>query len=740
MNDLLQLKGTFLQKKGENKPGAPLLPAGTEVSVNHLVKLKQDLEKTYKVWERRNLVEGAIVNVYYTKVIAKSRRISVLLAQGSKSPNESVVGAKFAEEPKHVITHYVSLDVLASTIDNLHKCIQILEGQYNGKMTYKMNEAINKGDTRYSKTHLSKTKFLQIVVDAFFVEKFSSEAENYELDEQSVVSIYKTELDAKALLDKLGINIISERILDETTVMLLKEEWNRLKENAPYMIAMATSDIAQITKDDVYGEKLHNETIHIPEPTNEPVIGVIDTLFDKRVYFADWVEYEKWIPDEMGEESGDFEHGTAVSSLVVDGPSLNPALDDGCGQFRVRHFGVAKASFFNSFSIVRDIKRIVKENRDIKVWNLSLGSINEVKQNFVSAEAAVLDELQYKYDVIFVVAGTNKRHNETEKRIGAPADSINSLVVNSVDSREQPTSYSRSGPVLSFFNKPDVSYYGGSKGEYITVCTPNGEVGVSGTSYAAPWISRKLAYMIEVLGFSREIAKALVIDSATTWQEDKRLSVLVGYGTVPIHIKDVISSPDDEIRFVLSAKSEKFDTYSYNIPVPTYKDKYPYIAKATLCYFPRCTRNQGVDYTNTEMDVYFGRLDTKGRIKTINDNHQSSGDGSHLLEAEARKDYRKWDNVKHIREYLKINARGKKIYTNKMWGISIKTKNRLQPKDGEGINFGVVVTLKEINGVNRIDEFIKQCSFRGWLVNKVNVENQIDVYNTAEEEIIFDDM
>lgn len=55
--------------------------------------------------------------------------------------------------------------------------------------------------------------------------------------------------------------------------------------------------------------------------------------------------------------------------------------------------------------------------------------------------------------------------------------------------------------------------------------------------------------------------------------------------------------------------------------------------------------------------------------------------------------------------------------------------------DGEGINFGVVVTLKEINGVNRIEEFIQRCSFKGWLVNKIDIDNRIDVYQKANEEI-----
>jgi hypothetical protein len=46
--------------------------------------------------------------------------------------------------------------------------------------------------------------------------------------------------------------------------------------------------------------------------------------------------------------------------------------------------------------IVKNIKRIVAENRDIKVWNISLGSNQEVNDNFISAEAAALDQIQFE--------------------------------------------------------------------------------------------------------------------------------------------------------------------------------------------------------------------------------------------------------------------------------------------------------------------------------------------------------
>ncbi len=100
--------------------------------------------------------------------------------------------------------------------------------------------------------------------------------------------------------------------------------------------------------------------------------------------------------------------------------------------------------------------------------------------------------------------------------------------------------------------------------------------------------------------------------------------------------------------------------------------------------------------------------------------------------------YRKWDNVKHISETIKENARPRKVYDAGMWGLSIKTKERLEPKAGRGLQFGVIVTLKEMNGVNRIDDFIKMCMVRGWIVNRIDVQNQFDVYSKAEEEIKFD--
>ena len=109
-----------------------------------------------------------------------------------------------------------------------------------------------------------------------------------------------------------------------------------------------------------------------------------------------------------------------------------------------------------------------------------------------------------------------------------------------------------------------------------------------------------------------------------------------------------------------------------------------------------------------------------------------------LREIAARKLYRKWDNIKHISDEIKKGSKPRKKYGSGNWGLSIKTKERLQSTRDRSTPFGVVVTLKEMNGVNRIDDFIKLCMVRGLIVNRIDIENRVDVYNKAEEEIKFE--
>lgn len=737
MNDTLRLKGTLNYRKNSNRPGPPSLPKNGVVTSDHLKKLRSQLQRLLDFWEKEDLFEGALLSIYYKAVIAKSNRIKAYIKKNSSSPNNSIVGARFhGEKKKHVITHLVSLDLIRVDIENLNIVIQNIDGNFSGKVTCDIINQVNNGELGLE--GIKKTKFSQYVVDSFYIEKFDIYYNSDLKEEDSIVSLFDLNQNLKETLGNLGIDIGEHRIYDNTTVLMTPSEINILKNRASFLISMAVTDISKLDRFELEMELGDNEHINIPSPSKEPTIGVIDTLFDERVYFSEWVEYFDLVSEDIEKQDRDYEHGTAITSILVDGPTINPELQDNCGRFKVRHFGVAVSKNFSSFNIMKAISDIVISNPEIKVWNLSLGSNKEKPENFISPEASILDKIQYDNNVIFIVSGTNKPSNvQGSMSIGAPADSINSIVVNSVDIDNNPATYSREGIVLSFYNKPDVSCFGGDKSNLMRVCMPHGEAIVKGTSFAAPWITRKVAYLIEVLGFSREEAKALIIDSATTWKENKYKSNLVGYGVVPKDVNEIVKSKNDEIKFIISGECKMYETYSHAIPVPVVNNEHPYLAKATLCYFPFSERNQGVDYTSTELDFKFGRIDNKNKIKAIDKNKQDT-DGNYFYENEARKNFRKWDNIKHYTEELKPLSRGRKSYNNGMWSFNIKVKERVDKKYGENIKFGVVIRLKELEGKNRIEDFIYNCQLKGWLVDRVNVESRIEIYNQAEEEITFD--
>lgn len=748
MNNTLQLKLKFKNDKNKSHIGPRNLKKSAEVSTEKIQLLIDDLHSILRKYEDKSyFLEKLLIDVNYNDIVAKSNRIQALFRPRGGKPNDLVVGARFSDDPKdkekHIITYYVDKETVKSTIRTLESIKIFLDERLGGKATKtNFNEPENKNKIQYDGFKISKSKIRDAVVDCSVINSFSvPHIQNVPDKEAFLITFYETELSTDKIFKK--INITNDRYIDygNRTISVDKELFNFLKLNVPYLISMV-SDLSNITLDKIqaHGEQ---RKISIPSPTNEPTIGVIDTLFDKKVYFSEWVESIDYIDkvERTTSNSINMIHGTAVSSIIVDGPRLNPWLDDGCGRFKVRHFGICEDRI-SMKRFIKKVQEIVINNPDIHVWNLSLGTDGEVSNNFISYDAWKLDELQSKNNIIFVVSGTNDNRNNKDGilKVGSPADSLNSIVVNSVKRDGTPASYTRKGNILSFFNKPDISYYGGDYNERIQVYTSQGETGLYGTSFAAPWISRKLCYLIDIIGLPREVAKALLIDSAAGWeykQNNYKHQEIMGYGIVPIDISEIISSENREIKFVLYGTSKSYKTFNYTIPVPKDSDnKYPYIARATMCYFPECSRLQGVDYTNRELSLQFGRVKPNHQIDDINDNTQDIK-GSHVNERISRTEFRKWENTKFISKILKSN-RPIKSYESHQWGISITSKERLSTQMNKELNFGIVITLREVNGINRINDFITLCNLSSILVTEIDIENKVNLYNNINEELNFD--
>lgn len=759
MNPILELKGGMRPVTNKNKGGGFTFDKNFFLHVSSVGNLINSLKDVYTYWSTNRGIAKALVNVHYKRVVPKTRRISILLSEKGVSQVETVRGAKFEiaydstgnSYHRHVFTHYVTADAINQTLKNLENVKLILNTRFGGRIRYQDVENIKR--SRMGIEGYSKTTFLKLLKDIDSVANFSYPNDTTIFEGDSIISIYNLNVDVKHLMSTFGVQIDDTRIYNQTTLRLTLGEIQRIQKNAPFLISMGVSDINNIPP---INERCITQLPMLelanpyPKPNGEPIVGVIDTQFDTQVHFNEWVNFENRITDStIPLTSEDSAHGTAVSFIIVDGPSLNPELEDGCGRFRVRHFGVATKHGFRSFEIMQEIRKIIISNRDIKVWNLSLGANAEISENFISPSAAELDALQYEFDdIIFVVAGTNdlREIRHPQMRVGSPADSLNSIVVNSVTFDNAPTSYTRVGPVLSFFRKPDVAYYGGDgifQDNRIKVY--NGgvlPVSVLGTSYAAPWISRKMAYLIHIVGLPREVAKALLLDSAAGW-DTRKDTESVGYGVVPKRIEDILQSKNGEIKFFIFGRAEEYEMRNYQLPVPLQNGTFPYYARATLAYFPYCERNQGVDYTCTEMDIRLGRLEKDARneyaVRDIKKNRQGEKNSVSNKEENARRELRKWDNIKHLCEKIPEKrpvAKGR--LDSDFWGLRIITKERISDGRRHDLAYGVVVTLHEINGVNRINEFESACLANGWIVNRINAIERIQIHQKAEEEIVFE--
>lgn len=746
MNSLIRLTGDFQTARG-SRPGPATLPAKGTVTTDKISHIRESLETVLSKWPKDAIIKDILVSVEYRQIVAKSNRIREMLnGRRDQEPELSIRGARYLDfngnRPRHLMTHYVPETTILSTIDELRECERIVVDNFDGLMNadkmvelVKNDELKQKWNTAVSYT-LTRSGFAQLIRDCYYVNEFRIEKPPAAKDKNTIVTLFKTEREPQDLFEELHIDVSPANIL-ENSALLTETEYRTLLESAPYLVAMSVVDLSSLAPMNDEGPA-SPAISSLPEyPTDEPVIGVIDTPFEEKYppYFSNWVDYKSCLPKDIHPTSSDYRHGTCVSSLIVDVQAQNPSLDDHCGHFRVRHFGVATAGKFSSFAVMKHIERIVAENQDIKVWNISLGSMEEVSRNSISPEAALLDKLQQKYDVLFVVAGTNQE-NGKPTYLGSPADSINALVVNAVNRNNKPASYARRGPVLSFHHKPDLAYYGGDKGDVITACCGTGAYPAVGTSFAAPLIARKAAYLIYKMHLSCELAKALLIDAACAWTTPEDMDRL-GYGIVPIQIEKILETSNDEIRFMLSGVATERENYNFNFPIPVSGATYPSVARATLCYFPKCNRNQGVDYTDTELDLHFGRIGNDGRIKSLLPNNQGEEDCT-TDEEKARKKLRKWDNVKHIAEPLTSRSKPKKVYTNPMWGMMIRKSSRYQKGSHDPQRFGVVVTIHNLKGENRIDAFIRQCSAIGWIVERVEIDNELKIYERSQVEVEFE--
>ena len=179
MNAILTLRGKrFGQKSRKGVMGQITIPKNTEISPTHLEDLLVSLKELKDRWHNEQIIKGLLVSVYYNRIVAKSNRISAFFQYKDSAPNETIVGAKFNDDKtKHIITHYISRDILDKTIAISSQIIALFQQSFpNGELTTQaFNDPKTFDDLQYDNYPFKKNTFKQYLKDSCYVEKFDIE-------------------------------------------------------------------------------------------------------------------------------------------------------------------------------------------------------------------------------------------------------------------------------------------------------------------------------------------------------------------------------------------------------------------------------------------------------------------------------------------------------------------------------------------------------------------------------------
>ena len=129
---------------------------------------------------------------------------------------------------------------------------------------------------------IAASNFVKVLRDCWYVERFDIDRATEKVEDDQIITLYQTDVDIKQLLAKFD-----------------------------YLISMSVTDLSTLTRDDILKENLPEDAVKdmlIPHPSNEPIVGVIDTQFNESVYFHEWVDYRKMINEDIPLQAEDLRH------------------------------------------------------------------------------------------------------------------------------------------------------------------------------------------------------------------------------------------------------------------------------------------------------------------------------------------------------------------------------------------------------------------------------------------------
>jgi serine protease AprX len=423
-----------------------------------------------------------------------------------------------------------------------------------------------------------------------------------------------------------------------------------------------------------------------------------------------------------------YEHGTAVGSLVAAGahfnnkhawlPSTPAMIHDVCA---------LEVGGSNMSDLELRLSQAVRRRPDVKIWNISIGG-DPCDESLFSDFAMTMDELSDKYQVLFVVAAGNYNDEPRRQwltsttladRISCPGESVRSLTVGSISHIDavgalsavgHPAPYSRSGPGPVFTPKPDITHVGGgvhapwNAGQAsLLVLGPTDQLHYSfGTSYAAPLASSMAAHAWRAIAGrpgldpSPSLVKALMIHAAqlSSPDYDAYHRRYLGAGRPDDVLKALYDSDDSfTLVFLANLVPGNMRWRKANYPMPDVLmdgDKFRGEIIITAAYAPPLDPNAGSEYVRANIELSFGLIHgetIKGMVPMDSDEGRSGYEAAQITCGS------KWSPVKLHRNSF---PRG---VTGEQWGLQATALLRAyEPALIEPLPVHIIVTVRSLDG------------------------------------------
>jgi Subtilase family len=271
------------------------------------------------------------------------------------------------------------------------------------------------------------------------------------------------------------------------------------------------------------------------------------------------------------------EHGTLTTSAALYG-SLNSLKNSDLltePEITVRNFRVLSSTTSDPdlYDVIDLIEKIVPENKDISVYNLSLGPNGPILDTDVHRFTYSLDLLSKIHNVLFCVAVGNDGDMDGYDRIQSPSDMVNGIAVSAFsvnNNKVERAFYSCIGPGREGNKlKPDISAFGGCDRNPIQLIgdKPNSRTYIYGTSFASPLTA---ALCGKLIGKSNDIltnltSRALLLHQSKNPESNKHCTS-IGHGLLPESINDMMNCKDRSYTLIFEGEVDRTKYREFEIP------------------------------------------------------------------------------------------------------------------------------------------------------------------------------